>query len=134
MISSPTKISSSAIIRVFRTLVYARSKLLNRNIPMQLRAVSYLRISCSALQKLQDLGVGLPIKTTSIRFSFLLNLLTEYDPCWWDKCTVSCQGILKSENSVIQDLLESPTQLHKVVVAPHGFSSLLITSSSWSIL
>lgn len=134
MVRSPTEISSSAIIRVFRTLAYARAKLLNKSIPMQLRAVSYLRISCYSWQKLQNLGVGLPIETANIQFSFLLNLLTKYDPCWWDKCTVSNQGILRSENNVIQDLLESSAQLHRIVVASHGFSSLLITNTSWSIL
>ncbi len=74
---------------------------------MQLRVTSYLRISCSSLQKLNRLGkYGIAIELQNIEYPLLLKLLTEYDSRWWEKCIVSSQGILRSEDSVIKNLLE----------------------------
>jgi hypothetical protein len=110
---SPDKIKDPEIVQTLRALFYSRHKLLDKDIPMQLRATSYLRISCSSFKKLNDLD---PFKNTAqlreIQFSLLLKSLTKYDSCWWKKCTVSSQGILKSEDSEIKKLIEPLINLH----------------------
>jgi hypothetical protein len=108
-----TKTKDSETIKILRTLSYSRHKLLDKDIPMQLRATSYLRISCSSLKKLDNLeSLSIEMQLQDIQFSLLLKSLTEYDSRWWDRCTVSSQGVLKSENSVIESLLEPLTQIH----------------------
>jgi hypothetical protein len=101
------------IVIIFRDLAYSRCQLLVKEIPMQLRVTSYLRISCSSLQKLNKLGkYGIEIELQNIEYPLLLKLLTEYDAHWWEKCMVSSQGILISEDSVIKNLLEPLSQVH----------------------
>jgi hypothetical protein len=113
MNNSPNKTRDSETVQTFRALFYSRYKLLDKDIPMQLRATSYLRISCTSFKKLNDLELfESTAQLQDIQFSFLLKSLTKYDSCWWKKCTVSNQGILKSEDSAIKKLLEPLINLH----------------------
>jgi hypothetical protein len=108
-----TKTRDSEATKILRMLSYSRYKLLDKDIPIQLRVTSYLRISCSSLKKLNNLeSLSIEIQPQDIQFSLLLKSLTEYDSCWWDRCTMSSQGVLKSENSVIKSFLEPLTKLH----------------------
>jgi hypothetical protein len=115
----PELVTSNVITRdpemliVCRNLAYSRSQLLKKEIPMKLRATSYLRISCSSLRKLNKLGkYGIAIELQSIEYPLLLKLLTEYDSHCWERCMVSSEGILRSEDSVIKKLLEPLSQVH----------------------
>ena len=95
-------------------LAFARQKLLNPTIPFQLRAISYLRISCSARQKFYCLESenrsSEPQKTPYLS---LLNSLSEYQVEWWNNCEISEAGILSSNLAVIARLLQPVTQLHQ---------------------
>jgi hypothetical protein len=113
MINSLVKTNYPEITRISENLAYARHKLLEKEMPMQLRAISYLRISCSSFKKLIELGAdGMAVQPENIQFSLLLKSLTEYDSRWWDRCVVSSLGILKSEDSVIENLLAPLSKLH----------------------
>jgi hypothetical protein len=113
MINSLLKTKKPETVRIFENLAYARCKLLEEEIPIELRAISYLRISCSSFQKLKALGVEkMSMHSQDFRFSLLLKSLTEYDTYWWSGCIVSDQGVLKSEDSVIENLLEPLSKLH----------------------
>ncbi len=116
---TPMLVTSNVITRdsetliICRNLAYSRDQLLKKEIPMQLRVTSYLRISCSSLQKLKKLGKhGIAIELQNIEYPLLLKLLTEYDSHWWEKCMVSNRGILKSKDSVIKPLLEPLSQVY----------------------
>jgi hypothetical protein len=101
------------IVIIFRDLACSRYQLLVKEIPMQLRVISYLRISCSSLRKLNKLGAyGTEMEVQDIEYFLLLKVLTEYDSCWWKSCTVSSQGILRSEDSVIENILEPLAKFH----------------------
>jgi hypothetical protein len=113
MIHSLLKSKDPEITRISENLAYARHKLLEKEIPTQLRAISYLKISCSSFQNLKALGTnGMSIQPQNLRFSLLLKSLTEHNARWWERCMVSSQGILKSEDSVIENLLEPLSKLH----------------------
>jgi hypothetical protein len=115
----PKLVASNVITRdpetliICRNLAYSRGQLLKKEIPMQLRITSYLRISCSSLRKLEKWGEhGIVIEFQNIEYPLLLKMLTEYDSCWWERCIVSRQGILSSEDSAIKNLLEPLSQFH----------------------
>jgi hypothetical protein len=113
MINPLLKTRDPEITRISESLAYARGKLLEKEIPAQLRAISYLRISCSSFQKLRELGAdGMSTQLRNVQFSLLLKSLTEYDARWWDRCIVSRRGVLKSEDSVIEHLLEPLSKIH----------------------
>jgi hypothetical protein len=100
-------------IIILRDLAYSRCQLLVKEIPMQLRVTSYLRISCSSLQKLNKLGAyGTGTGFQHIQYFLLLKVLTEYDSCWWKRCILSSRGILKSEDSAIENILEPLSKFH----------------------
>lgn len=84
-------------------LTFARQKLLKLRLPLCLRAISYLRISCSVMQKFE--GQNTP-------YSSLLKLLSEYNVEWWNDCEISPSGILRSRVMAIKGLLQPLTQLH----------------------
>ncbi len=119
MPTAPKLVASNVITRdpetliICRNLAYSRGQLLKKEIPMQLRVISYLRISCSSLRKLKKLGEsGIAIEFQNIEYPLLLKFLTEYDSHWWERCIVSRQGILSSEDSFINNLLEPLSQFH----------------------
>jgi hypothetical protein len=113
MINSLTKTRAPETIKMLRNLSYARCKLLDKEISMQLRVMSYIRMSCSSFQNLKELNVnGVFIQLQDIQSFLLLKSLSEYDSRWWERCIVSNQDILESENSVIKDLLLPLSKLH----------------------
>lgn len=89
---------------------FAKYKLFELEIPMQLRATSYLRLCCSAMQKshapylTQQLCSGRePLETSYLE---LLRRLADRDPEWWNLCYVSYEGFLKSNDVMINQYLQ----------------------------
>ena len=93
-------------------LVYAQEKLMTTTLPLELRAISYIRICCSAMRKsclLQQ--PGSTQRSISVNkpkpYLELLGCLSQEVPNWWNTCYVSDEGFLESHNANIQRLLQS---------------------------
>lgn len=92
---------------VLDQLAFARRKLLAPDIPLCLKAISYVRICCSAMKKLDylpsnDRGSNY-YKTPYLS---LLKSLSQTDSQWWNKCQVTDEGSLRSDNPTIDRLLQ----------------------------
>jgi hypothetical protein len=91
-------------------LSYAQQKLKDASLPLKVRAFSYLRICCLAMQKTRQIH-PLNESTPRVRWSsgqFYLNLLAtlnEQDFEWWNGCQVSDKDVLISEHWEIDRLL-----------------------------
>ena len=95
-------------------LTFARKKILTNTIPFQLRAISYLRITCSVIQKFYCLeSENHSIEPQKTPYLSLLKSLSEYKVEWWSDCEISESGILRSNVAVIERLLQPLTQLHQ---------------------
>ncbi|WP_019506817.1 hypothetical protein [Pleurocapsa sp. PCC 7319] len=92
---------------VLYQLTFARQKLLAPDIPLYLKAISYVRICCSAMKKLDyfpsnDRGSN-HHKTPYLS---LLKSLSQTDLQWWNKCQVTNEGRLRSDDPIIDRLLQ----------------------------
>jgi hypothetical protein len=101
----------SAQQSVHHGISFAKYKLFELEIPMQLRATSYLRLCCSAMRKkfhtsylIQQFRSEQYLLETS--YLELLRRLAERDPEWWNLCYVSYEGFLKSNDSTINQYLQ----------------------------
>ncbi|WP_019506623.1 hypothetical protein [Pleurocapsa sp. PCC 7319] len=93
--------------RVLNQLAFARRKLFAPDIPLCLKAISYVRICCSAMKKLDyfpsnDRGSN-DHKTPYLS---LLKSLSQRDSQWWNKCQVTNEGRLRSDDPIIDQLLQ----------------------------
>lgn len=79
----------------------ARQVLKNTDVPFQIRVVSYLRLSCFALD---DQGG---------RYSQLMKALFSYDPDWWTTCEVAASGGLYSSDPIVTALLRPLEECHR---------------------
>jgi hypothetical protein len=87
-------------------LHYAETKLLNE-MPQQLRMTSYLRLCCAAIRKLhQTTGKEIVGVTFNDSYSHLLQVLCNHNPQWWQRCLISDRGVLKSDDLIIDKLLQ----------------------------
>jgi hypothetical protein len=90
-------------------LDYARMKLLTE-MPRQLRMVSYLRLCCIAIRKLQQQPELSSKNSLQVAFNdsylYLLQALCQSSPEWWKYCWSSNRGILKSDDATIERLLQ----------------------------
>lgn len=88
-------------------LAFAQAKLLNSRIPLQLKAISYVRICCHAIRAYQRLGLhNITVHGVNTSYLNLLRALTQVHTEWWDQCVISHSGYLVSSNSTIRSLLE----------------------------
>lgn len=88
-------------------LIYAQQKLTNSDIPFQLRAVSYIRLTCSAIHQSQPQGsLTDSLSATQISYLKLLSQLINENPNWWTTCYVNLDGLLASNQPNIQQLLK----------------------------
>ena len=92
---------------VLYQLAFAKQKLFAPDIPLRLKAISYVRICCSAMKKLDyfpssDRGSNYH-KTPYLS---LLKLLSQTDSQWWNKCQVTYEGKLRSDDPMIERLLQ----------------------------
>lgn len=88
-----------------KTLAAAQKKLLANHVPMMLRVVSFLRISCSVLE---EKGA----------YARLMKQLFQCDEQWLASCVVLPGGFLKSSNPEIQQLLMPVLSLYQTVEFP----------------
>lgn len=88
-----------------KTLAAAQRKLLDNHVPMMLRVVSFLRISCSVLE---EKGA----------YSGLMQQLFQCDDQWLASCVVLPNGLLKSSNPEIQQLLMPVLSLYQTIELP----------------
>ena len=117
---NPTYHSSKSSVR--HQLIYAQHKLMITTIPFGLRAISYIRICCSAMRKSPRLRKAAnPTSSTSwdtqTPYLNLLGRLLQETPDWWNTCYVSGEGLLESNNANIQRLLQP---LNAFVQAAHN--------------
>jgi hypothetical protein len=87
-------------------LDYAETKLLSE-MPQQLKMASYLRLCCAAIHKLhQTAGKDIVGETFDDSYSHLLQALCNHNPAWWKRCLISDRGILKSDDPIINKLIQ----------------------------
>ena len=94
-----------------RTLLYqlafAKQKLFAQDIPLCLKAISYVRICCSAMKKLDYFPSkegGSDYQKTP--YLSLLKSLSQRNLQWWNKCQVNYEGRLGSDDPIIDQLLQ----------------------------
>ena len=88
-------------------LAFAKQKLFAQNIPHRLKAISYLRICCSAMKKLDYFPSSHQwSKYQKTPYLSLLKSLSQRDPQWWNHCQVSDQLGLTSNDPTIDELLQ----------------------------
>jgi hypothetical protein len=97
---------------IISLLNFAKSKLLDSTVLLQLRAVSYVRLCCRAIDRLnQSTPVVEPqnfrLQRADSLYTKLLRQLTNQNPRWWEQCNADEHGILQSSNTEINQLLQS---------------------------
>jgi hypothetical protein len=88
-------------------LISAQSKLLDRNIPHQLKIFSYIRICCFEIQKKRRIN---PFIASELHpqtpYLSLLATLANRDAAWWEECRITASGYLVSHDPTINNLLQ----------------------------
>ena len=80
----------------------AKSKLLEEDLPLSTRAISYIRVCSVVMQILvKDIGDKMPLS-----YSTILAALQSTDAKWWRDCYVDQCGYLCSKNQQVQALLQ----------------------------
>lgn len=88
-------------------LQFARKKLFDSAVPLQIRAVAYIRIGCSEMCR-----HTLPAKDTAsakdskISYRHLLTALSNHQADWWNLCSIHHDGYLISNDQKIGELLD----------------------------
>jgi hypothetical protein len=111
LIKSPENKSSQSVPEVMNLLCHAKSKLRAEDIPLQMKAVSYVKLCCTAIRKLPNAVKMLKTEckhelVTDNLYSSLLSELCHLDPNWWMQCQISDRGILQSTDTEIDYLLQ----------------------------
>lgn len=97
---------------VHKNLHFAQQRLLDPYIPHELKTRSYVRICCSAISTYQRLGLSNDgIFRSKTPYLTLLGMLSSQDVNWWETCTISSSGYLRSNDAVIDQLLHPLNQL-----------------------
>ncbi len=111
MIAMPCVTTTPAIRKpvepICQLLRVAQHRLVDETLPQSLKMVAYVRLCCAAIRKSQTMGLDthLPLNPKTPYLS-LLSLLTAYNHEWWNTCSVSPQGHLVCQDSIVRDLLE----------------------------
>ncbi len=103
---------------------------------MQLKAVAYVRLCCSALGTLiatiQPIGRDSdPDGITEQSFSTLLTQLCRYSPTWWQHCWVSDRGILHSHQAEIELRLQGLGYFVEMYADHHPAQDYAALSTIW---
>lgn len=84
------------------SLNQAKAKLLEEDLPLSIRAISYIRICSVVMQILvKDMGENMPLS-----YSTILAKLQSEDAKWWCDCYVDETGCLCSKNQQVQALIQ----------------------------
>lgn len=98
---------------LIQKLQFAKQKLQAKDVPHLLAMISYLRTSCSIMQKVNYRPLSeQQTKDLKVTYSGLITALAQYDAAWWQKCQVSATGGLESHDPVINHLLQPIEQFH----------------------
>lgn len=88
-------------------LAFARQKLFAPNIPLRLKTITYIRICCSAMKKLDYFpSSDRESNDRKTPYLSLLKSLSQKDPQWWNKCQVTYEGRLRSDDPIVDGLLQ----------------------------
>jgi hypothetical protein len=103
--------SRNSVPEVMNLLDHAKSKLRAEDIPMQMKAVSYVKLCCTAIRKLPKAVNVIETEcrrelVTDNLYSSLLSDLCHLDSHWWMQCQISDRGVLQSTNTEIDYLLQ----------------------------
>ncbi len=102
--SSPVDIwrVSPKQIAEIESLNQAKEKLQEKNLPISIRAISYIRVCSVVMQILaKDFEDKMPES-----YSTILSSLHSLDMKWWRDCYVDTAGFLRSNDSKVQSLLQ----------------------------
>jgi hypothetical protein len=82
----------------------ARAKLLASDVPILLRVLGFIRLSCRALE-------------SEASYAQILHILSVYDSEWWKSCDIRPDGCLLCWDPVVHELLLPILQLHPAIMA-----------------
>lgn len=117
MISQPALRILTHDPSIAKNLFFIRKKNLMVDVPLKLRLFSYLRVSCSIIQRtdLVDLDINsLKKDKQDYQYSKLYRHLSCLDSQWCNTCQFSKEGIVISINEAIATLLHPIYQLHLI--------------------
>ncbi|MFQ3616456.1 MAG: hypothetical protein SNJ57_12345 [Cyanobacteriota bacterium] len=77
-----------------------RQKLQQTDVPLQMRLVSYVRMSCRVVDERGG------------RYSQMLAMLHSYNADWWKTCQITSEGKLESSDAMVNMLLSPIAALH----------------------
>lgn len=84
------------------SLSQAKSKLLEDDLPLSTRAISYIRVCSVVMQILvKDIGDQMPLS-----YATILAALQSADAKWWCDCYIDQSGYLCSKNQQVQALIQ----------------------------
>jgi hypothetical protein len=114
-------------------LSYAKIKLLTE-MPQQLKMVSYLRLCCAALRNLHQKS-SLPGKESlgaafDDSYSHLLQALCNHNPEWWKHCWISNHGILKSDDPIIDKILQPLEDFSEIYSCAYSSNEKLLQTAA----
>lgn len=101
-----TIISNKPTPQVIYQLEYARQKLTMWDLPLELRAVAYLRLCSRAMQKTARQSERNASDIPQISLLSLLNQLTQASLTWWTTCYVTQDRCLESSSPSVQKHLQ----------------------------
>lgn len=97
----------AAIRKANRSIRYAQKMLLAPDLNHRYRAISYLRLCCSAITSYRSQGIDLAPELDARRpYLVLLRDFYQHDACWVSKCEISPEGLLLSSDAEINNSLE----------------------------
>ena len=117
MISQPSLRILTHDPSIAKNLSYIRKKNLMVDVPLKLRLSSYLRVSCSIIQRIDfnSLDINLLEKDKQrYQYSNLCRQLCCLNPLWWKTCQVSKEGCVISNNEAIATILHPLYHLHLI--------------------
>lgn len=96
-----------ALKKANKSIRYAQQMLLDPSLNHRYRAVSYLRLCCSAITSYRKQGIDLAPELDAQRpYLVLLQGFYQHDACWVSKCQVSAEGLLISSDAEINHSLQ----------------------------
>lgn len=107
----------------YQQVIYAQQKLKRTDIPLSLKATSYVRICCNAMRKSPRLELVANRSKSSpwdsrTPYLNLLGRLSREVPDWWTTCYVTRDGLLQSRHPKIRQLLQPLNGFVKSIHAP----------------
>jgi hypothetical protein len=116
-VSQPLASQPSTLPAIRQKLMFSQQRLQDRHVPFQLAALSYLRLTCAAMQAAQRIGFSETLASETLAsetlpsssktpYLTLVYQLSEQSPHWWQFCQVSETGDLISSDRQIQALLQ----------------------------